>query len=93
MISKETFAAVQSLYDNVEDGYNQRIRKHIQKQMMTHSDEIKKELDAIHSTCGKETVRLHDYTKTMEEICTALHQLAERLNEDFMLFVMGSGKN
>ena len=50
MISKETFAAVQSLYDNVEDGYNQRIRKHIQKQMMTHSDEIKKELDAIHST-------------------------------------------
>lgn len=93
MISKETFAAVQSLYDNVEDGYNQRIRKHIQKQMMTHSDEIKKELDAIHSACGKETVRLHDYTKTMEEICTALHQLAERLNEDFMLFVMGSGKN
>lgn len=93
MISKETFAAVQSLYDNIEDGYNQRIRKHIQKQMLTHSDEIKKELDAIHSTCGKETVRLHDYTKAMEEVCTALYQLAERLNEDFMLFVMGSGKN
>ena len=41
MISKETFAAVQSLYDNVEDGYNQRIRKHIQKQMMTANCQAK----------------------------------------------------
>lgn len=93
MISKDTFAAVQSLYDDVEDGYNQRIRRHVQQQMLAHLDDITRELEAIHTACGAKTVRLHDYIQVIEETCTAIHQLAERLNENFMLFVMGSGKN
>ena len=93
MISDETLAAVQSLYDDVEDGYNQRIRQHVQHQMLAHLDEITTELEAIHASCGTGTVRLHDYIQAIEETCTAIHQLAERLNENFMLFVMGSGKN
>ena len=93
MISDETLAAVQSLYDDVEDGYNQRIRQHVQRQMLAHLDEITTELEAIHESCGTGTVRLHDYIQTIEETCTAIRQLAERLDQDFMLFVMGSGKN
>ena len=71
MISKDTFAAVQSLYDDVEDGYNQRIRRHVQQQMLAHLDDITRELEAIHTACGAKTVRLHDYIQVIEETCTA----------------------
>lgn len=42
-------------------------------------DEITTELEAIHASCGTGTVRLHDYIQAIEETCTAIHQLAERL--------------
>lgn len=93
MISKDTFDAVQSLYDDVEDEYNKKIRKFIQKQLLDHLSKIEMQLESIHACCGTETVCLQDYLQHIEEICAAINRLTQRLNENFMLFVMGSGKN
>lgn len=93
MITKDTVAAVQSLYAHIEAEYNRQIQEHLLQQMTAPLEPIKLHMEAIAGFCNhKKTAKLHDYIDRMKEDCTAVEQLAEDLTYPFTLFIMGNGK-
>ena len=94
MITKDTLAAVQSLYAHIEESYNQQIQEYLFQQMTAPLEPIKRHMNAIAGFCNhKKTAKLHDYIGRIQDDCTAVEQLAEDLTYPFTLFIMGNGKN
>lgn len=94
MITKDTVAAVQSLYAHIEAEYNRQIQEHLLQQMTAPLEPIKRHMNAIDGFCNhKKTAKLHDYIGQIQDDCTAVEQLAEDLTYPFTLFIMGNGKN
>lgn len=94
MISEQTLKELSILYGHIEDEYNQGIRDYIKGQIMEHLSCMRAKIKQIEVILSrKRTVILHDYISQMEERCNEIQQIADGLEHNFMLFVMGNGCN
>lgn len=94
MISANTLAHLETMYHAVEDEYNQRIRHHVQQQMEGNLSDVRALLVKAAQLCeNRRPARLYDWLDDIANRQVAISQLAKALDENFMLFIMGSGKN
>lgn len=94
MLTRETLARVADLYANVEKQRSQFNKADVQQHLSVNAKDINGCLDSIEGALQKErTVILHDYLDKLQEASNKLGELREDLDHNFLLFVMGSGKN
>lgn len=100
MLSETSLTALGELFKEVESSYDHKTKKYTMEQILDNAKSIKDVVKQIDSGCGVEqsgssmrTAVLHEYLNNISKKCVDLENLARELDDKFLLFVMGSGKN
>lgn len=100
MLSETSLNALGELFKEVESSYDHETKKYTMDQILNNTKSIKDVIKQIDSGCGVQessssmrTAVLHEYLNNISKKCVDLENLARELDEKFLLFVMGSGKN
>lgn len=100
MLSNETLKALDNLYCEIESVYNHETKIYTMKQMLDNAKIIRNLVASIDENCGisddgstMKTAVLHEYLNNILNKCAEIEDLSMEMNEKFLLFVMGSGKN
>ncbi len=80
------------LYEKVNNEYHRQIRNHIKGQLLQHLAELKRQLNSFDESAANSNI-LGDYLRRIREKLSEMEDIACRMDEQFMLFIMGSGKN
>ena len=80
------------LYEKVNNEYHRQIRNHIKAQLLEHLIKLKRQMAAFDDSATNSNI-LGDYLRRIREKLSEMEDIAGRMDEQFMLFIMGSGKN
>lgn len=80
------------LYEKVNNEYHRQIRNHIKDQLLEHLTGLKRQMAAFDDSATNSNI-LGDYLRRIREKLAEMEDIAGRMDEQFMLFIMGSGKN
>lgn len=105
MVSENTILELEELFREVEASYDHETKKYTMEQMLQNAAALKKLIKYLDDCCGVpsntppdsgitlKTSILHDYLIKLYHKCVELEALSRELNNKFLLFVMGAGKN
>jgi hypothetical protein len=92
VLSDEALRQFCHLFDNVQAAHQHKIRSYIKAQALEQIAYIDAQLN-LFDDCARNSRILGVAIKSLNEICVEMRSIAERLDEEFLLFIMGSGKN
>ncbi|SDZ76965.1 dynamin family protein [Selenomonas ruminantium] len=92
MISNKVAEDIALLFNKVNDEYHHQIRSHIKTQHIENIKLLKKQIDAFDDDAKNSNI-VGDYLAKINDKFSEIEDIANRLDDQFMLFIMGSGKN
>ncbi len=92
MEPNDSIRQMELLYEKVNNEYHRQIRNHIKNQTLEQLSVLKQQMDAFDDSAANSSI-LGDYLRKIREKLSEMEDIARRMDEQFMLFIMGSGKN